>query len=269
MSSRPLGRLPNAPLAYVLAQVRFQPILEIEKSIPSIQSALRDRYPRFNQVAQTLIEIGPQGPSMQTLAAARWEFGSPTNKQGIILQTNSLVYHVTEYSNYEEFGQEFLIVMKEISAHVPHIFVDRLGLRYIDFIIPAQGKRPEDYVTDRLRCDPNPGIEYLGHTGITMAEYTLSEGKLAVRYARGTGKPGLPQDLATLSLEPSNVMLKEPPTGTETAILDTDRIVDLNMSFDSDTLIKRFDGMHNDLSKAFKTLTTEPALAAWSHNPEQ
>lgn len=31
--SAALGRLPNAPLAYVLAQVRFEPFLEIEKCI--------------------------------------------------------------------------------------------------------------------------------------------------------------------------------------------------------------------------------------------
>ena len=36
--SAALGHWPNAPLAYVLAQVRFEPFLEIEKHIPVLQS---------------------------------------------------------------------------------------------------------------------------------------------------------------------------------------------------------------------------------------
>ncbi len=55
--SAALGRLPNAPLAYVLAQVRFEPFLEIEKHIPALQTSLRDPYPRFRQLEQVGFQV--------------------------------------------------------------------------------------------------------------------------------------------------------------------------------------------------------------------
>lgn len=265
MTSRALGRLPNAPLAYVLAQVRFQLILEIEKFVPELQSALRKGYPRFRTADQAAIQIGPQGLNVQSLGIGRWEFGSPSNHHEVILQNNSLIYHATDYSTYEEFGQQLFNVMVSVGEQIPDMFVERLGLRYIDFIIPKEpDERPEAYVTDQIHCNPYPGVSCSQHTGITMAEYKLDEGVLGVRYSRGMGNPGLPQDLGPLSLEPSDVMKRVVLISQETGVLDTDRIVDLDASYNPEMLSACFSQMHEDVSKAFKALTTEHAIAVWS-----
>ena len=263
MTSRALGRLPNAPLAYVLAQVRFQPILEMDKSVPSIQTALRLKYPRYREVKVAGIEIGPNGARMLD-AATRWEFTSASSRQGVILQTNSLVLHATEYSTYAAFSDSFHDVLKIVGDLVPGILVDRLGLRYIDFIMPSPGQNPDQFVVSSLGCRPDPGVPFESHSGVTTADYELADGHLIIRFTRGRGLPPLPPDLQPLSLAASDVMERKDADSVDTAILDTDRFIEISVPYDATNLLQRFESMHDHISRAFKAITTAHAVRTWS-----
>lgn len=206
---------------------------------------------------------------MQPASLLHWEFGSGSNYEGVIVQQDSLVFHVTAYETHEQFGQAWQWVMSRVGEQLPHLFVSRIGLRYIDFIVPNVGEFPKDYVADRLRCDPKPGIAYQSHRGLTAAEYHLAgdRGHLAVRYSRGTGKPFLPPDLVELSLHPSAIMQRTVDEKHPTAVLDIDRFMALSVAYDADGLAEHFKQMHEDISLVFKALTTDHAHAVWNGAP--
>lgn len=269
--SAALGHWPNAPLAYVLAQVRFEPFLEIEKYIPALQSSLREHYPRFRRTEQVAFHVSPQleaqPPQVQPASLLFWKFGSGSNQVGVVVQQDSLVLGATEYETYAVFGQWWRDVIGRVGEQIPHLFTNRIGLRYINFILPNAGETPEDYVADRLHCDPAPGLPYRDHRGLSLAEYHLERGTLAMRYLRGTGHLALPPDLVPLELEPSAIMQCGVSANQPTAVLDIDRYMPLNMPYDSAALADLFERLHQDIQVAFKALTTDHARAMWSGAP--
>lgn len=274
--SAALGQWPNAPLAYVLAQVRFEPFLEIEKHIPALQSSLRDQYPRHLRTEQVVFQVLPQPesqpPRVQPASLLRWEFVSASSHASVIVQQDSVVLRATEYETYMTFGQRWQAVMHRVGEHIPNLFTNRIGLRYIDFILPNPGETPEAYMAERLRCDPEPGLPYQTHRGLTAAEYQLEQGLLAVRYSRLTGQPVLPPDLespGSLALEPSAIMQRAVRVDQPTAVLDIDRSMPLSRAYDANMLGNLFAQMHEDIQVAFKTLTTDHARAMWSEEPPQ
>lgn len=270
--SAALGHWPNAPLAYVLAEVRFEPVLEIEKYVPPLQTRLRKNYPRFNRieqvaVLQTASQQEVQSSSLQARLPPRWEFGSDSNHVGVILLQHSLVFHTTTYETYPIFSQAWREVMTQVGECIPNLFTKRIGLRYLDFILPNAGETPEDYAVDRLRCDPEPGLPYQSHHGLTLAQYDLEKGSLGVRYLRGTGQPKLPPDLAELSLHPSVIMQRAVDAEQPTAVLDIDRFMELSAAYDVETLSGQFERLNDDVRKVFKALTTDHARTVWSEEP--
>lgn len=270
--SAALGHWSNAPLAYVLAEVRFEPVLEIEKYVPSLQTSLRERYPRFNRIEQVAVlqassQQEVQSSSLQARLPPRWEFGSDSNHVGVILLQHSLVFHATAYETYVAFGQEWRKVMTQVGECIPNLFTKRIGLRYLDFILPNAGETPENYAVDRLRCDPEPGLPYQSHHGLTLAQYDLEEGSLVARYSRGTGQPKLPPDLAMLSLRPSAIMQRAVDAEQPTAVLDIDRFMELSAVYNVEALSKQFVRLNADIRMAFKALTTDHARAVWSVEP--
>lgn len=271
-----LGQWPNAPLAYVLAQVRFEPFLEIEKHIPALQSSLRDQYPRYLRTEQIVFQVLPQPesqpPRVQPTSLLRWEFGSASNHASVIVQQDSVVLQVTEYETYATFDQRWRAVMRQVGEHIPSLFTNRIGLRYIDFILPNPGETPEAYTAERLRCDPAPGLPYQAHRGLTAAEYHLAQGLLAVRYSRLAGQPVLPPDLespGSLALEPSAIMQRAVSADQPTAELDIDRYMPWSVAYDADVLSNLFARLHGDIQVAFTALTTDHARAVWSGEPSQ
>ena len=208
-----------------------------------------------------------QPPRLQPARLMHWEFGSGSNQTGVLVQQDSLVFHATVYATYATFAQQWLDVMRSVGEQIPNLFAYRIGLRYLNFILPNAGETPEDYVADRLRCDPAPGLPYRNHRGLTAAEYHLEWGLLAVRYSRGTGQPSLPPDLAPLALEPSVILQRIVSTEQPTAVLDIDRFVALGAAYDADTLAEPFGQLHADIQVAFNALATDHARAVWCREP--
>jgi uncharacterized protein (TIGR04255 family) len=265
VSKAALGRLEKAPLAYVLAQVRLLPVLDMATYIPALHSALRSIYPRYKAIPATVIQFGFSiGGEMPLGPIDRWEFASADNKKGIVLGQSSLVFHVTEYSTYTEFQRDFENVMRIVAEHVPSMYVDRVGIRYIDYIIPGDGLTPDDYIIDGIRCAPNLAIATAPVFGFATTQFNMQEGSMVIRYYRKSGNPDLPPDMIELVIAPSEIMTIEVDEAIETAVLDTDRFMEVSFAFNVDTLLGLFMRMHDDLSNLFKEIVTELAVEKWS-----
>jgi len=175
--------------------------------------------------------------------------------------------HATTYSGHVEFLGRFHDALKLIAGRIPAVFVNRLGLRYVDFIIPQPREAPEDYVDGRINPDlciaKAPGVA----AAMSLVVYPMPNGKLTVRYIRGAGQPQLPPELSTIALEKSPLMdLRNIASEQPTAILDIDRGREFQTreGLDPDLVRAEFQGMHDDVSEAFKErIITEHARKMW------
>ncbi len=128
--------LKDAPLIRVIAQVRFPPILSIEKKdfVGSFQEAIREKYPILQpEQTQTFI-FGPQGVVQPTLQLT-WRFIDTADSWRVSLAPNFMALETTNYSSRRDFLErlEHLLIAFEQSFN-PQI-IERFGLRYIDRLI--------------------------------------------------------------------------------------------------------------------------------------
>jgi uncharacterized protein (TIGR04255 family) len=261
-----LGRLPNAPLAYVLGAVKFGPQLTLEQDIPVLQKRLRAKYPRYQPVKTVSIQLNPQEdePASPSQQSKNHEFASADNRHGIILNRETLVFHATSYTTYEDFETRMMAAFREVGEVLKNLFLRRIGLRYIDVIIPDDDESPDAYVTPGLRCLPDLSSVYRQRSGLTISEFQMNEGALVVRYAASPGRFGLPPDLQHLRLELPAIMQRDVPKDRISGLLDFDRFFPLEALFEISLIKSRFQDLHNDLSTAFRELTTEHAKNVWS-----
>lgn len=262
----PLGAWGKAPLAYVLAQVRTEQIADIKDFQPSLAGKLRLRYP-LQRKQQGARLIATQSKLMvEPQQQETWEFASSDNQTGIIVRESGVVLHATTYIDSNDFLNKLNDVIKVFAETVPNVFVNRVGLRYIDFVIPQHNEVPEKYVNQKLDC--NLGFsEEVGFFSTSVSIYPMKKGQVVLRYARGSGQPQLPPELAMFSLAHSHLMNQmKADDQRPTAIIDTDR----NMEFipvellDPAKIHDIFKSMHNDVSRLFKEFViTDHAKNIW------
>ena len=96
----------------------------------------------------------------------------------------------------------------------------------------------------------------------------MDEGSLVVRYVTKTGQLGLPPDLQPLLLAQPDIMERSAPNGALTGTLDFDRFVPQEVPFEAMHVKSIFDSLHDDLSIAFKGLTTAHAKQVWNQKPK-
>lgn len=261
----PLGAWANAPLAYVLAEVRTEVVSDINEHQPSIAKQLRQDYPIQRKMnLSRLVATGTQVVFEQEQGNA-WEFASPDNKTAVILRTNGIVLHATAYTDSKEFLGRLDRVLT-VFSEIPSIYVNRLGIRYIDFILPRKGETPENYINEKLNPDLGLSNGREGYAATNIANYPMEKGQLNIRYMRGRGQPSLPPDLGMLTLEPSHLMKPGLVLDTQpTAILDTDRIIEFSPveKLDIAKAHELFTTMRGDIRRAWECAITEHAKKTW------
>lgn len=261
-----LGAWGNAPLAYVLAEVRTELLADIKNYQPKLAGRFRDEFPiQRTMHAAKLVASGAQF-LFEPEPDAAWEFATPDNRVAVILRTNGVVLHATTYSDSRDFLARLQRVISVVAEEVPAVYVNRLGLRYVDFILPAPGEEPESYVDRRLNPDLGLSPEVRGPDATSLAVYRMDGGQLALRYIRSRGKPEVPPDLGTLSLDPSSLMKPGAIADNQpTAILDTDRMVACSPveRLDPVRVREQFIRMHQDVSRAFQVAITDHARKVW------
>ena len=218
-----LSRWKNAPLAYALAEIRTERLADIRGYQPRLAGRFRDEYPvqremqaaRLVMTGKNLLVEGDQDPA--------WEFATPDNRLAVVLRPTGLILHTTAYQDSRTFLAQLDRAISMFAEEVPSVFVNRLGLRYIDFILPRDGEEPEAYVDPRLNPDLGLSDAGQGVTATSLAIYRTANGELlSLRYVRARGRPELPPNLGNLSLSPSQLMTEDVQEAKPTALLDID-----------------------------------------------
>lgn len=262
-----LGQWANAPLVFVLAQVRFLPQAGVtpENIRDAITKRVANRFGTIQPTNSLDIQINLDGAAQMANTISQNLVGYDmlnTDVDAMIRIFNgSITYATTRYQNSSTFQDEWMDILKCLAdVGIPN--VNRLGLRYVDFLIPSEGKTPEDYVVAPWDCRHMvklPGSTGLPDMNVSMMDVPYPQGRMRIQYMRGFGIPNLPADLQGM-LPPAK------QTNNDIGlcgIIDTDRWLDGQHVTEVDGLRGTFKLMHKDLSGAFQAMTTEWAQQEW------
>lgn len=266
-----LGKWPNAPLALVLAQVRFDPEVDTEyKEVAArLKAALGERFPAMKTVRQVTLVFGNTPVPVEESKANEGEVGlelrSDDNRSALRNQDGVMTYTTSLYEDSPHFLAEWRSMLDCLCA-VGGVKVHRLGLRYVDFIIPTHGKVPEDYFKD--------GFGHLTHVFGEIAQTVFmsheyprgTDGSaMRVQFGRGVAKPSLPPDLEGSVLLPPALLKKY--TEGPSAVLDIDRWRVDSRRLQAEEIAVEFQSLRDDICVAFDRIITREAKAEWSGQP--
>ena len=268
INDKALGKWPNAPLALVLAQVRFDPEVDTEYKVVAarLKAALGERFPAMKAVRQVKIVFGNAPVSEGETNASEDEVGrelrSDDNRSALRLQEGVMTYTTSLYEDSQHFLAEWRSMLDCLCA-AGNVKVQRLGMRYVDFIIPTTGKTPEDYFKNGFGQLPHV-FEEIAQTAFISHEYPMgSGGAMRVQFGRGIAPPSLPPDLDGSVLLPP-VLLNKYTEGRPSAVLDIDRWLIVPRRLQATEIADEFQSLRNDICKAFSRTITPAAEAEWS-----
>lgn len=255
--------LKNPPVYLTLAQVRFNPILKLGDFLPSIQESFRQaRYPDFERQNIISIQITAQdgqSPTPMPVQQERFLFSNVEKTHTFILDGQSLTLQSTNYGHFEAFSACFLEALGIVNDAVKLAFTERVGLRYLDRVMPQAGETIEQYLVDQVK---GMNSRFAGRPlyAFTEAMNEIGNIKLLSRVAIQEGSLAFPPDI-----QPRNMQISERFTSYigNNAILDNDGFVEGREVFSSQAVAEHLDAIHNVIGAAFKATVTPHALITW------
>ncbi len=127
--------LTDAPLVRVIAQVRFPPILSLEKRefIAPFQEAIRGTYPVLRPEQAQGIMLGPHGVAPGPKQVA-WRFGDVAGGWRVSVTPEFVAIETTSYTSRDDFLARLRFVLDAFAEHAEPALAQRMGIRYIDRI---------------------------------------------------------------------------------------------------------------------------------------
>ena len=256
-------KMSNAPVYFTLAQIRFNPILKMDEYLPTIQDKFRAcDFPDFRheheQVQQIAFSAGGQAVAPAASSLSRYIFGNIGGTSNYVLDSNSLVFQTTAYETFEAFSDSFKQGLNIVNESLNLAFIERLGTRYFDAVLP-QG---EEMLTDYLVPEVMGTSGFADRLVQSLSEtVSLSDhGTLVSRVVIRDGPLAMPSDV--LPLAPS---LPAKITGCQGlhAIIDSDAYSETRKPMDVDEVLKNLAELHSDINTSFKKVVTEHALQIW------
>jgi uncharacterized protein (TIGR04255 family) len=260
----------NAPVYYALAQAHFNPVAAMAKYVEQIQDRLRrEGYPLFEQRQVTHLVVRGLGEAQQAepeiTRTVSWLITRGDRTAGFILAPSAITYHTTHYDTHREFIPELLRGLAVVHEVATLDHVSRLGLRYLDAVLPRAGESVEQYLVGGLH-----GIEFNATQRYRLTESVfgtdtgplVQTGTLVTRVLRTHAPLGFPPDLQPdgLRINPKFEVKKPRPH----AVIDTDHFVEGRMPLDMDSLEKQVLSLHATIKAVFEATTTGHARDAWA-----
>jgi uncharacterized protein (TIGR04255 family) len=255
--------LKNPPVYLTLAQVLFNPILKLVDFLPSIQESFRQAgYPDFDRQHLISIQLTTQEgkpPTPNPVQQERFLFGNVEKTHTFILDGQRLTLQSTNYGQFETFSACFLGGLSIINDAVKLAFTERVGLRYLDRVMPQPGESIEQYLVEQVQgLSPRLGGRPL--YSFTEAMNQVENIKLLSRVVIQEGPLAFPPDIQLGSLRITERFTSY--SGTS-AILDNDGFVEGREAFSTKAVADHLDAIHKVIGTAFKTTATRYAFDAW------
>lgn len=269
---RALGSWKNPPLAYVVAELAISAHYGLAARIPALQESLRDRYPRTSELSEILITnvFVPQPPNtalpLPQSPQQRWHLLDTDNTRAVDVSHRAIGLHATVYEDSTDFLERWERVLTAIEQSGADVFVERIGLRYVDMIVPSDGYTTADYLVASLR-GPSPLANAQVHSSIWAFGFAIDGTMIQVRTA--TPAPVgllLPPNLSAVALQMPKVLLAaqanvaaQKPIGW----IDTDAGRDVRRPLRASELLPIYADVHRQMSLAFQSLLSDHARREW------
>lgn len=257
--------LKNAPVYYALSQAKFNPVAAMAKYSTDIQEAMRRAgYTIFETEDMQNIDFSmapdAEEPKPVVTTNKNWFFTKSDRSCGFVLGQDFLSFQSTDYSDRGEFFQALCQGLKIVHEIVQLDSVERLGIRYLNAVMPLDGENVHEYLNPQIH-GVDFGLQILGD--VWEAGYRTNEGILIAKVYQAPSSPlGFPGDL-----QPRSVRLLEKFQRSEPfahAVIDMDLFVEELIPFDTDVVYERLMGFHGDLAKCFHAIATPHAFDRWS-----
>ncbi|MGC5831705.1 TIGR04255 family protein [Ralstonia pseudosolanacearum] len=194
MSARS-GILPNSPLQYTLASVRYATWSLLQNKIPEIHERLRDDLPLLQRVQMRLV---PQniGVPLPEVSSDVWLMMASDRTYGLQLGPEQALFLSSKYQRFADFQARLERCLAALFVHMKFMDVVATGVRYIDHIKPRTGERLEDYVTAGFLTPTVPSYQPVG--GASQFTYSADHSELRVRSIFSTDYLSVPPDMVGL-----------------------------------------------------------------------
>lgn len=265
-------KMKSAPLYFTIGQVKHNPLLNLNSYIPAIQERMRKAgFPDFKRATQVQIDL-TLSTANRTQEVERFQFSNTENTQGFVLGPDALSFMTTDYDTFEPFLTNLKLGLEILGAEVGGLsFTERLGLRYLDAIVPKAGEPINQYIEPHLQGLPGGVQASLPNAkfAYSFAESTLIDdevGKIVARAIIQNGPLGFPPDLQPVILQMSERFRE---FVGEHAVLDTDGSFTERRSFSMEEVEARLHQLHKLIGVVFRASVTDYARKAWGEEEEQ
>lgn len=256
--------LKNPPVYLTLAQVRFNPVLKLDDFLSGIQESFRlAGYPDFERQSVISIQVTAQDgqPSVPTpVQHERFQLGNIEKTHTFILDRQSLTLQSTNYGHFETFSACFLQGLKFVDDAVKLAFTERVGLRYLDRVMPKSGETIEQYLVDQVQ-GMNSRLGGRSLYAFTETMNLIGNIKLLSRVAIQEGPLAFPPDV-----QPGGMQISERFTSHtgNSAILDNDGFVEGREVFSTKAVAEHLNAINKVIGAAFKATATDHAFTIWN-----
>ncbi|WP_454869792.1 TIGR04255 family protein [Pseudomonas putida] len=257
--------LKNAPVYYALAQAKFNPVAAMAKFSTDIQEVMRRvGYTVFEVEDTQSVDYGNthDGESVKPLVSTtkNWFFTTSDRSCGYVLGQDFLTFQSTKYLDREQFFRALCDGLKIVHEVVQLERVFRLGIRYLNAVIPDEGETVDQYLNPSIQ-GVNFGLPILG--GLWEAGYRTESGGLLIAkvYQAPNAPLGFPQDLVPRSVQLMPRFNREESFAH--AVLDMDLFVEETMPVDTAAIYERLLSFHGDLARCFHAIATPHAFTRW------
>lgn len=257
-------KLSNAPVYFTLAQVRFNPILNLDPYVAAFQDSLRkEGFPDFKKNVLTAFSLqlfpASDGQQQPPQTEVQYIFTSMDNTSGFILGKDQLAFQSTSYDVFKTFADKLLNGLKLLHHAVGLMFSERIGVRYLDAIYPRSGETLDQYLLAEVLGLSGKPLGRLIHS-YSESRVQTEKGVVVSRAVIQDGGIAFPPDLNPLVLKVADRFLA---LQGRHAILDTDAFIEARESFDLEKIKSRLDDLHIELGKMFETIVSAHALSVW------
>jgi uncharacterized protein (TIGR04255 family) len=245
----------------VVAELVISPHYTLGSIIPALQEALREPYPRTIEATELVLEANaPPSPSQA------WRLLAADQTRGVQIGSRAIGVHATSYSASPDFLSRWRAVLAAIEDARLGAYVERAGLRYIDLIVPTDGRAPNEYLVAELQGVPVPtGAAIQSRMWITsfLADRVKVQARTAAPAPEGML---LPPNFNALPLKkPAIMSAAEQAVGAGRPIgfVDTDCTMEVQQVFDAASVAEVYGLLHTKVSETFKSLISERARQEW------
>ena len=151
-----IEKLSKQPLALVLIQIRFSPFMNMKDYIPQIQEKLLSLgFVNCRENPSLEVRITPNGPVPTPFK--QWVFTSFDCYENVILDSKQLTYQTADYDVFETYYAKYQQICDVLVSSAPtfetSVLIQRLGLRYVNRIIPLDDDTIDSYISDGFRVN--------------------------------------------------------------------------------------------------------------------